>query len=150
MYQSKRKRTMKELNTYIIAFWIIITLLNFGCSSSDNKEKSGQITEGKKYRVVGYVAGYRDFDFSKIQARKLTHINYAFANVIDGKVMFDTANIDNTSLKTDDLKSLQKLKEVNPSLKILVSVGGWVWSGNFSDAALSVESRQKFAKSAVL
>ena len=139
---------MKKINTFNIAFWIIITLLNIGCSGTDDKEEKGQLNEGKKNRVVGYVAGYRDFDFSKIQAGKLTHINYAFANVIDGKVMFDTANIDNTSLKTDDLKSLQKLKEVNPSLKILVSVGGWVWSGNFSDAALSVKSRQKFAKSA--
>lgn len=33
-------------------------------------------------------------------------------------------------------------------MKILVSVGGWVWSGNFSDAAMSVESRHKFANSA--
>jgi len=30
-----------------------------------------------EYRTVGYVAGYRDFDFSKIEAHKLTHINYA-------------------------------------------------------------------------
>ena len=134
------------MNTCKTGLWIVIILLVFGCSGTDDKKKSGQINEDKNYRVVGYVAGYRDFDFSKIQARKLTHINYAFANVIDGKVMFDTANIDNTSLKADDLKSLQKLKEVNPDLKILVSVGGWVWSGNFSDAALSVESRQKFAK----
>ena len=118
------------------------------CSPANKESVNTNKDQGHDYRVVGYVAGYRDFDFSKIQEEKLTHINYAFANVIDGRVMFDTADIDNTSLKDEDLKALQKLKDVNPDLKILVSVGGWVWSGNFSDAAMSEESRFRFAKSA--
>lgn len=108
---------------------------------------SCQKKEIKKHNVVGYVAGYRNFDFSKIDAKKLTHINYAFANVINGKVQFDTTNIDNTSLKTSDLKVLQALKKTNPDLKILVSVGGWTWSGNFSEVALTEKSRKIFAKS---
>jgi chitinase len=33
--------------------------------------------------------------------------------------------------------------------KILVSVGGWTWSGAFSDAALTKESRKTFVESAV-
>lgn len=126
----------------------MLTLIVIGCSTKQQSESSNGDVSQQNYRVVGYVAGYRDFDFSKIQAEKLTHINYAFANVIDGKVMFDTTDIDNTSLKDDDLKILQKLKEVNPSLNILVSVGGWVWSGNFSDAALTENARTRFAKSA--
>lgn len=108
---------------------------------------SCQKKEIKKHNVVGYVAGYRNFDFSKIDAKKLTHINYAFANVINGKVQFDTTNIDNTSLKTSDLEILQALKKTNPDLKILVSVGGWTWSGNFSEVALTEKSRKIFAKS---
>lgn len=108
---------------------------------------SCQKKEIKKHNVVGYVAGYRNFDFSKIDAKKLTHINYAFANIINGKVQFDTTNIDNTSLKTSDLKVLQALKKTNPDLKILVSVGGWTWSGNFSEVALTEKSRKIFAKS---
>ena len=128
--------------------FLAISFLLASCLSKERPQGISEDNEQRKYRVVGYVAGYRDFDFSKIQAQKLTHINYAFANVIDGKVMFDTTDIDNTSLKDDDLKTLQKLKEVNPDLKILVSVGGWVWSGNFSDAALTEDSRTRFAKSA--
>ena len=133
-----------------ISGFIFCFLLAFGsaCVIKEKKQEETKEFDESKYRVVGYVAGYRDFDFSKIQAEKLTHINYAFANVIDGEVMFDTADIDNTSLKDDDLKALQKLKEINPDLKILVSVGGWVWSGNFSDAALTPEARARFAKSA--
>ncbi len=106
------------------------------------------IERNEKYMVVGYVAGYRDFDFSTIKAEKLTHINYAFANIIDGEVKFDTTTIDNTALKADDIQALHNLKKRNPALKILVSVGGWVWSGNFSDAALTEKSRIKFARSA--
>ncbi|MCG8310192.1 MAG: glycoside hydrolase family 18 protein [Cytophagales bacterium] len=128
--------------------FFVFSMLVVSCSPGEKQPEQAQRDDPKDYRVVGYVAGYRDFDFSKILAKKLTHINYAFANVIDGRVMFDTADIDHTSLKDDDLKALQKLKAVNPDLKILVSVGGWVWSGNFSDAALTAESRSRFAKSA--
>ncbi len=131
-----------------ITIWILAGCMSVACSGLVKKEQPVHEFSETKYRVVGYVAGYRDFDFSKIQAEKLTHINYAFANVIGGQVMFDTTDIDNTSLKDDDLKTLQKLKEVNPDLKILVSVGGWVWSGNFSDAALTEASRVRFAQSA--
>ncbi len=99
------------------------------------------------YKVVAYVAGYRDFDFTSIQAAKITHINYAFANVIDGTVKFDTS-IDNTAMKKNDIFKLHALKKANPNLKVLVSVGGWTWSGNFSDAALTESSRRLFARSA--
>jgi chitinase len=56
--------------------------------------------------------------------------------------------IDNTDRDIEDIKTLLSLKEVNPDLKILVSVGGWGWSGNFSDAALTDSSRTLFAVSA--
>lgn len=100
------------------------------------------------HMVVGYVAGFRNYDFSKIDAAKLTHINYAFANIIEGRVAFGSDMIDNTDRDIEDIKTLLSLKEVNPALKILVSVGGWGWSGNFSDAALTDSSRTLFAASA--
>jgi chitinase len=119
-----------------------------GCDNARKiKQESAQNSDPVEYLVVGYVAGYRDFDFSTIKADKLTHINYAFANVIDGEVHFDTTEIDNTELKASDIEALHALKRINPDLKILVSVGGWVWSGNFSDCALTEKARQKFAKS---
>lgn len=108
----------------------------------------GPAATSKDYMVVAYVAGFRDFDFSKIDASKLTHINYAFANIIDGEVMFGSERIDNTEMNEEDIKSLVALKEVNPDLKVLVSVGGWGWSGNFSDAALTDSSRNRFGASA--
>lgn len=118
----------------------MLMLAAAGCHSLSTPAK-------QKCNVVAYVAGYRDFDFSTIQARKITHINYAFVNVVDGQVRFD-ASIDNTPLKKDDIGRLNALKKINPDLKVLVSVGGWTWSGGFSDAALTAESRRRFAVSA--
>jgi chitinase len=124
----------------IAATLAAVLLTSAGCRSLSTHQK-------KTYNVVAYVAGYRDFDFTTIQAAKITHINYAFANVIDGEVHFDTS-IDNTTMKKDDIFKLHALKKINPDLKVLVSVGGWTWSGNFSDAALTEESRRRFAVSA--
>ncbi|MCU0378003.1 MAG: glycoside hydrolase family 18 protein [Bacteroidales bacterium] len=109
----------------------------------------GSPSEEKDFMVVGYVAGFRGFDVSKIDAARLTHVNYAFANIINGRVMFDTTRIDDTEMNIDDIRKLNSLKEVNPYLKVLVSVGGWGWSGNFSDAALTDSSRNRFAESTV-
>jgi chitinase len=46
-----------------------------------------------------------------------------------------------------NLATLIALKQENPSLEVLISVGGWLWSGNFSDAALTAESRSRFIAS---
>ncbi|MDX9904444.1 MAG: glycoside hydrolase family 18 protein [Bacteroidales bacterium] len=121
---------------------IILTCLSFialSCGSTNNSPD---------LMVVGYVAGFRNFDFSQINASSLTHINYAFANIINGEVMFGSEGIDNTDMNADDIRALNALKKVNPDLRILISVGGWGWSGNFSDAALTDSSRNRFAASA--
>jgi len=133
--------------------WFMLSFAVMAChhGQSDHDSQDDQKTPSPSYKVVGYVAGYRDLDFETIQADKLTHINYAFANVIDGKVAFGTpeTTIDDTELNSTDLLELQALKQKNPDLKILVSVGGWTWSGHFSDVAFTEETRKRFAASAV-
>jgi chitinase len=79
----------------------------------------------------------------EVNARKLTRINYAFANIKDGEI------IEGFSHDAENFAILDALKKDNPSLRILVSVGGWTWSGNFSDAALTPKSRARFIASAV-
>ena len=49
----------------------------------------------------------------------------------------------------NNIRLLNSLKLQNPNLKTLISVGGWNWSGRFSDAALTDASRNAFADSAV-
>jgi len=79
----------------------------------------------------------------EVNARKLTRINYAFANIKDGEI------VEGFSHDEENFATLTALKSVNPSLKVLVSVGGWTWSGGFSDAALTRQSRARFIASAV-
>lgn len=77
----------------------------------------------------------------EIAARKLTRINYAFANIQDGRIVIvNPADAPN-------LAALVALKQENSSLQVLISVGGWLWSGNFSDAALTPQSRSRFIES---
>jgi chitinase len=79
----------------------------------------------------------------EIAARKLTRINYAFANIKGGRIVKGFAHDD------QNLAALVALKQENPSLTVLVSVGGWLWSGAFSDMALTRKSRNVFVASVV-
>ncbi|HTF65021.1 MAG TPA: glycosyl hydrolase family 18 protein, partial [Edaphobacter sp.] len=79
----------------------------------------------------------------EINARRLTRINYAFANIKNGEV------VEGFPHDAENFAILNTLKRNNPALKLLVSVGGWTWSGGFSDAALTPRSRERFISSAV-
>jgi chitinase len=93
-----------------------------------------------RYHLVGYVAGWETL--SRIDAEKLTAINYAFAHIDGaGKIALDQPHAE------DFLAQLHALKLRNVNLKVLVSVGGWGADG-FSDAAQSESSRARFAESA--
>jgi chitinase len=78
-----------------------------------------------------------------VAARKLTRINFAFANLQGGKIVTGTAS------DAANMAALIALKRENPSLTVLVSVGGWLWSGNFSDMALTGDSRRIFIQSVI-
>ncbi len=95
--------------------------------------------------IIGYVGGYKGLvKTENIAAKKLTHINYAFVNIKNNRAWLSREATD-----TINFRHLNLLKKQNPALKILISIGGWTWSKNFSDAVLSDTSRQRFAASAV-
>lgn len=95
--------------------------------------------------VVGYVFGSSLLDVSKIDVTRLTHINYAFAVITDNQVVPSKAN----QFDAQNLQALHALKQRNPDLKILISIGGWSGSGGFSDAAYTPENRATFVASAL-
>ena len=94
--------------------------------------------------IVAYVF-HRDNPIlpGEIAAQKLTRVNYAFANIKDGRIVNGYSHDD------QNLAALVALKHENPSLTVLVSVGGWLWSGRFSDMSLTKESRAVFISSVV-
>jgi chitinase len=115
-------------------------LFLFSCNSKEKEE-----TKKTKPVVIGYVGGFHGLvDTDKIDVKKLTHINYAFVNIEKG-----LAFLTNEKTDTTNFKKLNLLKKVNPDLKILISIGGWAWSGRFSDAVLTDSARAGFAKSSV-
>ncbi|HMF65321.1 MAG TPA: glycoside hydrolase family 18 protein [Edaphobacter sp.] len=94
--------------------------------------------------IIGYVFPQdRVLAPGEINAQRLTRINYAFANIKDGEI------IEGFSHDAENFAILNTLKQSNPALRILVSVGGWTWSGAFSNVALTPRSRDRFISSAV-
>ncbi|MBS1800465.1 MAG: glycoside hydrolase family 18 protein [Acidobacteria bacterium] len=98
----------------------------------------------EKKEIIGYVFPQdRVLAPAEVAGGKLTRINYAFANIKGGEI------VPGFSHDEENFAILNALKRNNPSLKVLVSVGGWTWSGGFSDAALTRQSRARFIESAV-
>jgi len=95
--------------------------------------------------IIGYVGGFRGLIATdSIDVWRLSHINYAFVDIKDNR-----AWLHNEATDTVNLRKLSELKKINPDLKILISLGGWSWSKNFSDATLTDTSTRNFALSAV-
>ncbi len=110
--------------------------------------KKGERAAAAGKKLVGYYAAwgaYYGFTPDRIDAAKLTHINYAFAGI--GKDLKITMGYPDKD--PENFRMLNELKKKNPELKTLISIGGWDGSGRFSDAALTDASRSAFAESCV-
>ena len=79
----------------------------------------------------------------QINPHAVTRINYAFAAISNGRMTLATPTA------AEDLHYLTGLRQQNPSLQVLLSVGGWLGSGGFSDAALTEQSRAVFVRSGI-
>jgi len=127
-----------------IIYLSLLIVCAIGMIQCNNPAKSkNQATHQSDYKIVGYVAGWSGMSMQNVDASKLTHINYAFADIDKGKIVL--------RLKTDSINLVQLVakKSQNPDLKVIISIGGWAWSNWFSDAALTPESREGFGKSAI-
>jgi len=115
-------------------------------------------------RKVGYFIEWgiygRDYHPLDIPADKVTHINYAFANIgPDLRIQIGDPYAAIDKLYPGDVWNQpyagaynqlnNVLRAQHPHIKTFISVGGWTWSGLFSDVALTAQSRQAFASSCV-
>lgn len=125
----------------ILSVVILAVIFLWNCSGADSVKTK---TDDSTPRVIGYIAGwYGKIDPGKIRVDMLTHINYAFSIIKDGKMVI------RHEIDPENFKILGSLRNKKQNLKILVSVGGWADSGKFSDMALTAESRKVFIDSAV-
>src|SRR3954454_231456 len=129
-----------------------------------------------KKQLTGYFIQwgvYSGFEVNNVQtsgaANRLTQLNYAFSNAApdaNGNVVCQSGDSwadwqrpvaaansvdgqDSSGPVQGNLGQLRLLKAAHPQLKVLMSIGGWTWSKYFSDAALTVQSRETFVKSCI-
>jgi len=89
-------------------------------------------------KLIGYVGSDHLALMKEDDILALDGINIAFGVVREGKVFWEAHKC---------IDALKRIKTVNPTIKILLSVGGW-GAGGFSDAAITEEGRKLFAQSA--
>jgi len=118
-----------------------------------------QNTPARALKVIGYYADWTatKYPLADIPAARLTHVNYAF-----GKIGADNRLTWNASVATERVypedcadpgcahglfNQITLLKQKQPHLKFLMSVGGWTDSAPFYAMAASEATRETFAQS---
>ena len=106
-------------------------------------------------RIIGYYinwgmyAAHNTYGPQNVPWTKITHINYAFAEIATGTWQIqgtdDWADIQCGPQQNGQIGQLNTLK-TQYGVKVLISVGGWTRSGNFSPMAATAAGRAAFAK----
>src|SRR5689334_772307 len=110
-------------------------------------------------KIVAYYADWTAdrYPLADIPADKLTHVNYAFGKIDpNNHLVFNTAlatekplpgDCPETTCKHGLFHQIELVKQKQPQLKFILSVGGWTDSGPFYEMAATEETRQTFAQS---
>ena len=119
-----------------------VVALGFAQTACTGKSKTDSETKAKVDSVhpriiIAYVTSGSDV---MPDPNSMTHINYAFGHVNQTFNGIDVAN-------PDRLHQISALKQQNPDLKVILSVGGW-GSGRFSEMAADSLNRASFAADA--
>ncbi|KAJ1898359.1 hypothetical protein LPJ66_002794 [Kickxella alabastrina] len=108
-------------------------------------------------RKVGYFTAWSIYDRKytplDVPVERLTHVNYAFANLTNNCIALGDPWAD-TDKPYDDgvtgnigLFNSAGMRRRNPNLRLMISVGGWTWSGGFSMMAADAAGRAEFVRS---
>lgn len=114
-------------------------------AGTSRAETSGAGTGRAEGVVVGYYAAWADrqgYGPDQLPAERLDQVNYAFAEIENGRAVLTSPDQD-----AKNLRGLTALRQRNPNLRVVLSIGGWDGSGGFSDAASTAARRETFAQS---
>jgi len=129
---------MKKLLEFI---FVAILAISYSCCSNQQSVKEPV--------VLAYVTSWSSI---MPDPTYLTHINYSFGHVnetfngviINRPPREGSNENDGRPTSEDRLRSIVELKKQKPSLKIMLSIGGW-GSGRFSEMAADEKNRLAFA-----
>jgi len=135
-----KKKTLLPLTLPCWAFLLLFLLFPGSAHSADSAA-----VQKAPLKVIGYFAGWSGkVDLQTFPAKKMTHINYAFAIIKDGKIAGKDKN------DPENFILLNQLKMKNPLLNVLISIGGWTDSNLFSSMSATAQSRKVFIDSALI
>ncbi len=94
----------------------------------------------KPFNVIAYYTG-GPYTADSFEIGKLTHIIFSFCHLKGNRL-----NVSNSS-DTTTIQKLVALKQSNPQLKVMLSLGGWGGCASCSDVFNSKDGRKEFAAS---
>ena len=139
---------------------IVVTFLL--CWLGPAQTVSQGLSSSDRPLVIGYLASWTIAEsglrIADIPAERLTHISYAFGKVSDSGLaaLLDPCR-DAGECQEGEAPSapggyfadLLALKQTHPTLQVLIAVGGWTGSKNFSNVAVNDEARKRFVASCI-
>ena len=109
-------------------------------TSGFSQFQSKKAGKGQPLTVIAYYAG-QAAQVDSFAAEKLTHIIFSFCHLKGNRLAVDNAR------DTLTIQRLVALKKRNPSLKVLLSLGGWGGCETCSDVFSTDNGRQEFSRS---
>lgn len=160
--------SLPDFDNRASSFKIVSTTVNPPPPNTSGYKRVGYFVQWGIYQRNFRLA---DMDRSGAAAT-LTHLNYAFGGITPegtctvtapgisdsfadyGKSFTAGESVDGvgdvwSQTLRGNFNQIKELKAKYPNLKALISLGGWTWSKNFSDVALTDASRKKFVSSCI-
>lgn len=97
-------------------------------------------SNAKRLAIIGYYAG-RNTTIDSFPTQRLTHIIFSFCHLRGNRIYVNNAG------DSDRIRHLVSLKVQNPSLKVILSLGGWGGCRTCPDAFSTDSGRKEFAAS---
>lgn len=113
-------------------FWLVICLILFSIATR---------AQVKPLPIIGYYAG-RSTMVDSFPIEKLSHIIFSFVHLRGDSLVISNAN------DTLRIRHLVALKTRNPSMKVILSLGGWGGCRTCSDVFMTRKGRKRFVRTA--